>query len=94
VSLARGPAEKDPFYSEHINTLEMIDKDRNAANKPPIVLIHGMGGGLGMFVRNLAPLRKSYRCMHMLHMRGDRYHGYCALHLTSCGGPSPCVAAS
>jgi hypothetical protein len=61
VRLARGPADKDVFHADHINTLEMEDSSGRAAIKPPIVLVHGMGGGLGMFFKNLAPLQGSYR---------------------------------
>lgn len=45
----------------HVNTLEMLDSDDDASEKLPLVLVHGLGGGLGMFVKNLVGLKSTYR---------------------------------
>jgi abhydrolase domain-containing protein 5 len=43
-----------------INTLESKNTPRNA-HKPPLVLIHGFGGGIGLWVKNLEYLAEHHK---------------------------------
>lgn len=43
-----------------INTISVVSSSSSAVPKPPLLLVHGFGGGVGLWVKNLETLAEHY----------------------------------